>query len=274
MNILYDYHLHSDFSGDCETPAKRMAEHALALGLHGICFTEHLDLDAPMIDDIDFTFDAGLYFRKMQNLKELFQGKLEIRVGVELGMQPHMLADADQFASQWPFDFVIASQHYINGQDPYYPSFFEGRNERQCYEEFFKVQYDLMRRLSRWNTLGHMDYIVRYGPTQNTNYSFKAYADYIDPILRYLIENGKCLEVNTGGFKYGLGQPNPASDVLARYRELGGELITVGSDAHTPEYLAYDFDRAAALLAQLGFRYYTIFREGKACMIPLVLPPA
>ena len=114
-----------------------------------------------------------------------------------------------------------------------------------------------------------MDYVVRYGPNQNKYYSYETYADYIDPILRYLIENGKCLEINTGGLKYGLGETNPSTDVLRRYRELGGELITVGSDAHVPEYLSYEFDRVSKILTELGFRYYTIFEQRKPVQIPL-----
>ena len=269
MSILYDYHLHSDFSGDSDTPGERMIEKALELGLQGICFTEHLDLDAPTVDGTDFSLDTAAYFQKMQVLKEQYRGKLDICIGVELGIQSHVLDELTDYAAKWPFDFIIASQHYVNGSDPYYPVYFEGREERRCYEEFFEVQLDNIRHFSSWQTLGHMDYVVRYGPTKNTQYSYEAYADHIDPILKHVIGNGKCLEVNTGGFKYGLGQPNPDTSVLRRYRELGGELITLGSDAHEPAHLSYDFDRAAALLRELGFRYYAVFRERKPVMLPL-----
>lgn len=269
MSIFYDCHLHSDFSGDCDTPAALMAEKALSLGLKGLCFTEHLDLDAPVIDGTDFSLDTAAYFQRMEDLKKQYAGQLDIRVGVELGLQSHVLTELTGYASLWPFDFIIASQHYISGGDPYYPSYFEGRDERHCYEEFFEVQLENLRHFSSYDTLGHMDYIVRYGPTRNTRYSFQAYVDHIDPILRHLTEQGKCLEINTGGFKYGLGQPHPDASVLRRYRELGGELITIGSDAHSPEYLAYDFLRVRELLASLGFRYYTVFSGRRPEMLPL-----
>jgi histidinol-phosphatase (PHP family) len=269
MILLYDFHLHSIFSADCKTPAPLMAERACALGLRGLCFTEHFDLDAPDPEGLDFTFDTSAYLREMERLKETYRGRLEIFAGVEIGMQSHVLADVRQYAAAWPFDFIIASQHYINGGDPYYPSYFEGRKERRCYEEFFEVQLANLQQFSSFQTLGHMDYVVRYGPTRNTQYSYASYADYIDPILRHLIDHGKCLEVNTGGFKYGLGQPNPDTTVLQRYRELGGELITIGSDAHSPEHLAYDFARVSELLTGLGFRYYAIFEKQQAKMLRL-----
>lgn len=270
MNIKYDSHLHSDFSGDCDTPAAQMIERAIALGLDGLCFTEHEDPDAPP-SECDFSIDFDRYFSRMSELREQYRGRLQIGVGMEFGIQPHLPETFKMLSRKWPFDFIIASLHNLNGMDPYYPSYFEGRSERDCYEEFFRVQYETLCQCdpASFDTLGHMDYIVRYGPNRNKYYSYESYADFIDPILRLLIENGKCLELNTGGLKYGLGEPNPCAGVLRRYRELGGELVTVGSDAHEPECLGYRFDFAAELLQRLGFRYYTVFEQRNARQLRL-----
>ena len=268
--ILYDFHLHSDFSGDCETPATLMIEKALSLGLKGLCFTEHHDIDAPVCD-IDFTTDFDNYFPTLQNLRDQCSDRLEIGIGMEFGLLPHLPSALYQLLDRWPYDFVIASLHFVNGKDPYYPEFFRGRNERDCYEEYFRVQLETLKMYdpASFDTLGHMDYIVRYGPDRNRNYSYESYRECIDPILRYLIDNGKCLEVNTGGLKYGLGEPNPCTGVLRRYKELGGELITIGSDAHEPKHLCYDFDTAEHLLLELGFRYYGVFHQRKLHMVQL-----
>ncbi len=269
-NIKYDCHLHSDFSGDCDTPAAQMVERALALGLEGLYFTEHEDPDAPP-SDCDFSVDFGAYFSRMPQLQEQYRGRIRIGIGMEFGIQPHLPGRFLELSRRYPFDFIIASLHNLNNMDPYYPSYFEGRSERDCYEEFFRVQYETLRQCepASFDTLGHMDYIVRYGPNRNRDYSYEAYAELIDPILRLLIENGKCLELNTGGLKYGLGEPNPCVGVLRRYRALGGELVTVGSDAHEPEYLGFRFGYAAALLQELGFRYYTVFEQRNARQLPL-----
>lgn len=259
MSIRHDFHLHSDFSGDCETPAEIMAERAISLGLEGICFTEHQDLD--VCSDIEFLVDFDRYFSRLRSLQEQYAGRLNILIGMEFGIQKHLSPALKELLQKYPFDFVIASQHFIDGQDPYFPAFFEGKSERACYERFFEEQLESLLHISDYQTLGHMDYVVRYGPNQNQFYSYDSYADYIDPILRLLIEKGKCLEINTGGYKYGLGETNPATSVLKRYRELGGELITIGSDAHVPGYLCYEFDRAREMLLSLGFRYYTVFEK-------------
>lgn len=263
MSIKYDCHLHSDFSADSDTPPLLQAERALELGIDGLCFTEHHDPDYPPEEGIDFSIDFERYFRKMRELQETYAGRLQIRIGMEFGIQPHLAGILNELTLRWPFDFVIASQHILGGKDPYYPSYFQGRSEEECYAEFLRIQYETLREmpLSGFDTLGHMDYIVRYGPNRNLLYSYEKYADVIDPLLRFLIHNGKCLEVNTGGLKYGLGETNPCTGILRRYRELGGELITIGSDAHEPGYLCYGFDKAASMLTELGYKWYTVFEH-------------
>ena len=268
MSIFYDCHLHSSFSADSETPAEAMIQRAISIGLSGMCFTEHLDTDCPP-EGPDFCLDLPAYFEKLSALRERFRDVIDIRIGLEFGIQPQCTKLLPALAAQYPFDFIIASQHFIDGQDPYYPSFFEGACEETCYIRYFDEIRENLDRYSNFDTLGHLDYIVRYGPNRNREYTYRRYADHIDPILHRLIDRGKCLELNTGGLKYGLGEPNPCREVLKRYHDLGGELITIGSDAHAPEHIAYDFATAEAILKEIGFRYYTVFRERKAEQLPL-----
>ena len=104
--------------------------------------------------------------------------------------------------------------------------------------------------------------------TATVFYTYEAYADIIDEILRKLISMGKGIEVNTAGFKYGLGHPNPTEAVLLRYHELGGEILTLGADAHVPEHVAYAFDRLPQILRHAGFRYFTVFTGRKPDFLP------
>lgn len=117
--------------------------------------------------------------------------------------------------------------------------------------------------------LGHLDYVVRYGKNQAESYAWYQYADCIDEILKHLIYNGKGLELNTAGLKYGLGFAHPYPEILRRYKELGGEIITIGSDAHRPEHIAYDFAKAKEILKRFGFKYYSQF-TGRKVMFELV----
>lgn len=265
--MIADTHVHTHFSGDCEAPVETQLDQAVRLGMKEICITDHYDYD--VISEVDFTFDIPKYFSYMKEIQQKYADRIRVNIGVELGLQLHIKDELIQLAGQYPFDFVIGSNHFVDGLDVYFPVYFRGKEERERYEHYFDVSYRRLKDLDCYDSAGHLDYVVRYGPNTNKHFSFAAYQDYIDPILKVLIEKGKGLECNTGGFKYGLGHPNPHEDILKRYRELGGEIITIGSDSHDPRHLGFDFEKARQLLLDCGFRYYAVYRERQAVMVPL-----
>ena len=260
--MLWDTHMHTGLSGDCNAEPENMADQAVKLGLSGICITDHLDYDYP--DDPEmFLLPMETYVPMVRTLQEKYVQKLPILFGIELGLQPHLSEKHRKLLETYPFDFVIGSSHVVHGIDPYYPVYFEGRSERSAYLEYFESILENIHAFDGFDVYGHIDYVVRYGPNKNEDYSYEKYRDVIDEILSTLIEKGKGIELNTAGFKYGLGHPNPTEDILQRYRELGGEIITVGADAHAPEQIAYDFKKVPGILKACGFEYYTVFRDRK-----------
>lgn len=262
--IRWDCHMHSSFSADSETPMEEMIRKAIDCGLEGICFTEHLDPDYPETPDhLDFFLDIPAYQTKLYALKKKYQDKLDIRFGIELGLQMHLEPDFHRLLQEVPFDFVIGSSHVVHGYDPYYPEFFQGRKESAAYMEYFESILENLSCFSEMDVYGHIDYVVRYGPGKNSEYSYGRYQDILDEILRTLISKGVGIELNTGGYHYGLGEPNPCTAIIRRYRQLGGEIITIGADAHTPDKIAFSFDKAAEVLRQCGFSYYTVFHNRK-----------
>ncbi|EDM88710.1 histidinol phosphate phosphatase HisJ family [Blautia obeum ATCC 29174] len=268
--ILWDCHMHSSFSADSDTSMEDMIREAICRGLTGICFTEHLDPDYPPTPDNEiFELDLDGYRETLFRLREKYQKELQIHFGIELGLQPHLHDYFHELLATMPFDFVIGSSHVVHGYDPYYKEYFKGREESACYREYFESILENLHAFSEMDVYGHIDYIVRYGPNQNKYYTYERYQDILDEILRTVIAKGRGIELNTGGFHYGLGEPNPCRAVIRRYRELGGEIITVGADAHGPEKIAYDFDKAAAILADCGFKYYTVFQNRKPEFVKL-----
>lgn len=265
---LWDVHIHSQFSGDSESPQENMIMTAIDTGLGGICFTDHLDIDYPD-DPTLFLLDLPNYTASVLALQEKYRNKLPVRLGIELGLQPHLSELHKDILSQYPFDFVIGSSHVVHGFDPYYPNFYEGRKEEVCYLEYFESILENIHAFDDFDVYGHIDYVVRYGPTKNANYSWTMYQDVIDEILKLLIRKGKGIEINTGGFKYGLGHPNPTEAIIKRYRQLGGEIITIGSDAHAPQHIGYDFRKIPAILKEAGFDYFTVFKNRKPEFIKL-----
>ncbi|MBO5292565.1 MAG: histidinol-phosphatase HisJ family protein [Lachnospiraceae bacterium] len=267
MAIKADYHMHSAFSGDCNTPMEEMIRQAVSLGLETICFTEHQDFDYPVTEETPegmFTLNTDSYLYDLIRLKEKYADQIEVCFGVELGLQPHLAKELARYAKSYDFDFIIGSTHLCRRQDVVYPEFFEDRTDEEAYREYFEDVFTNIKKFQNFDVCGHLDYIVRYGMTRDRDYSYQKYSDLFDRILTYLIEQEKGLELNTGGLKRGMKHPNPCPDILKRYRELGGEIITIGSDAHTPDAIAYEFARAAELLKDCGFDYYSVFRNRTA----------
>lgn len=262
MAVRADFHLHSNFSGDSDAPMEEMIKKAVSLGLTHMCITEHYDPDYVYSSDEEgiFELNTDSYLYELLKLREKYKDKIFVGFGVELGLQPHLKRELAIYSRSNEFDFIIGSSHICNRKDPYYPSFFVGRNEDEAHHEYFLSVLECVKKLPYFDVYGHLDYVVRYGPTKNDNYTYDKHSEVFDDILSYLIENEKGIELNTGGFKEGLGQPNPCVDILKRYRELGGEIITVGSDAHSPEYIAHEFEKAGEILKECGFKYYCIFQ--------------
>lgn len=265
--MYWDSHMHTQFSGDSETSPEDMIQSAIHKGLSGICITDHMDYDYP--EETNFEFDPSAYFDKLRPLALKYQNRLDICIGIELGLQPHLTNRHRKLLSAFPFDQVIGSSHLVHGADPYYPHFYEGKTEEAGYLEYFESILENIAAFDDFDIYGHIDYVVRYGPNKNKYYSYEKYADVIDAILKALLAKGKGIELNTAGFKYGLGHPNPTEAVLKRYRELGGEILTLGSDAHKPDQIAYDFHRLKGILASCGFEYFTLFKERKPIFVKL-----
>lgn len=262
--ILWDCHMHSSFSADSSAPMEEMVRRAVDCGLEGICFTEHWDPDYPETPDhIEFSLDTPAYMERLFELRDAYASRIRLRFGVELGLQEHLGEKYRRFLEEYPFDFVIGSSHVVHGFDPYYPGFFQDRKESLCYMEYFESILENLACFDGMDVYGHLDYVVRYGPNKNRFYSYGRYQEILDEILRTLVRKGVGLELNTGGYHYGLGEPNPCAGILRRYRQLGGEIITVGADAHAPDKVAFAFDKAASLLRECGFRHYTVFRDRK-----------
>ncbi|MGN0278702.1 MAG: histidinol-phosphatase HisJ family protein [Lachnospiraceae bacterium] len=264
MPITADYHLHSSFSGDSDTPMEAMIQQGITLGLTQMCFTEHNDFDYPVTDQDPagkFELNPDSYLYDFIKYKEKYADKINLCFGVELGLQPHLSRKNAAFAKAHEYDFIIASSHLCNGKDPYYPSFYEGRSQEEAYREYFESILDNLKLFSNFDVYGHIDYVVRYGPTKDEGYSYELYRDILDKILNKLLDMEKGIEINTSALAKGMKEPNPCIGILQKYHDLGGEIITVGSDAHSPAQIAYAFDRAADILKDCGFRYYTTFEK-------------
>lgn len=265
MAILYDYHLHSSFSGDSTAPMEEMLKSALKKGLKGLCITEHYDVDYPEYSGVAsplFIPDFEAYRAHFLELSAKYREQLDFSFGIELGLQPHLARTYYDCIEAYPFDFIIGSVHTCQGNDPYYSEeYFKDMEEEAGYRQYFKFILENLKVYDGFDSLGHLDYVVRYGPNKDKFYTYEKYQDLLDPILIKLVSMGKAIECNVGALERGLKTPNPGLAVLKKYRSLGGELVTIGSDAHKPESIAANFGVARDLLLECGFTHYTTYKN-------------
>lgn len=262
MLAMYDFHIHSDFSIDCNCLMEEMVLAAIDKNLKSICFTDHMDLDVSA-DGIDITFRPKDYFRRFNQVKYKYMDKIEVLAGVEIGMQPHLSNKYNEIISENPFDFVIMSLHSIDRLDIHMSNFTHNKEPIEALKTYYDHLYQCVNYFDNYDVVGHIDYIDRYFEDLSKIPDFKEYYDPVKRVLELIIYKGKGIEVNTSGIKYGLNHYHPKVEILKLYKELGGEIITIGSDAHYPEYIGFEYKKAEKLLRNLDFKYIHIFKERK-----------
>lgn len=268
--IDHDSHVHTAFSTDSDEPMEQMVKQAVRAGLHGITFTDHMDYNFPQAfnqDDTDpapFTFDLEQYLAQIGRLEKIYGSQVRIYRGVELGLKRDAVERNMALSRDSRLDYIIGSIHLVDDIDPYFPQYWDTFGEKAGITAYFETALQNVQDARvPIDTFGHLDYIVRYAPSGNRFYSYRMYAELIDEILRVIVTRGISLEVNTSGYKNGGTMPNPNEDIIRRYRELGGESVTFGSDAHTAGLLAARFADAETIVRNAGFDHYVTFTGHK-----------
>lgn len=255
---MFDYHLHSDFSADCDTPMEETIKSAIEKGMKEICFTEHIDFDYPD-PSIVFSLDLPVYAQKMKEMQSAYADKIRIKKGVEIGIQPHLLSRYEALLNQEKFDFIICSMHTTENKDLHSGDFFKGKLVEEAFQTYYEELLACVRRFSDFSILGHVDLVKRY----TTLPSRLDFHDLLTDLFQTIIPRGQGIELNTSGWRYGLDGGMPSEDILKLYKSCGGEIITLGSDSHVAGTVAYKFPESVKLLKEIGFRYITSFTERK-----------
>lgn len=256
---MYDYHVHSSFSADCQVDMKNTIEKAIDLNLNEICFTDHIDYEY-CDPSINFDFNLQEYTNRIFELKKLYSDKIKILKGVEMGIQPHIIKKCENVINKNDFDFVICSLHTCDKKDLYTGDFFAGKTPKNAYIKYFEELLYCVKNFESFNVVGHLNILVRYNK-EVANENIRNYFDILEEIFKTLIGKNKGIEINTSGFRYNLNNIMPTVEVIKFYKELGGEIITTGSDSHIPDTLAQKFDYVYDVLKYVGFKYITTFEK-------------
>ena len=253
---MFDYHMHSVVSFDGHDRGLQMAQAAKAAGLQEICFTDHLDYD-PQGKMGVLAFDTAAYNAEYDALE--IPG-LKIRRGMEFGMT---VDNREQFKADLqrrPFDFVLGSIHFVDGLDVYFSEFWEGKTVFEAERRYLDATLACVQLHDDFDVLAHLTYIAKTAANPAPRpVPYGEHREVIDEILKTLAYKGKGLELNTSGMDR-CGAYLPTADIFRRFRELGGEIVTIGSDAHSSTRVGqYAFD-ACRLLKDI-FGYVTTFEN-------------
>ena len=276
MSKIFDAHNHCQFSFDGKrTTVESSASSAYKKGLAGICFTDHYDFFVPEPESEGQTiqpqnFDIIGQQKEIDRVQALFNDGFKVLKGIEIGIGQESREIYDMILQQHSFDQIIASVHYLEKSDPYYGGYFKDKDCHNAYGTYLETLYQETVALKDFDIIGHYDYVARYAPYPEDSIRYREFPDIFDTMFRYLIENGKGLEINT---KSSSGKTSRNTiidkDVLIRYRELGGEIISLGSDSHDADKVGENFDIYAAMLRSLGFRWSSHYEKRQLVQLPL-----
>lgn len=264
---LFDSHVHTSHSHDGQSTMEEVCAQAASRGVMGVAFTDHYECDIP-----EQRLGVRDALAELPRFQQQYRGRLRLGRGIELG-QGHLYPEvAEEILGSEEFDLVLGSVHTsAPGVDIGVINFNKPEVKvSDILEKYFRDCYD-MAVWGRFDVMAHLGYPERYiWGKYRIPVSFAPYEDVIQATLKLLVETGKGLEVNTSGYRQGLGKTIPILAILKRYYQLGGRIVTLGSDAHRAEDLAADFEVAMDILTGIGFEYFAFYRERQPVMLKLI----
>lgn len=265
-----DYHVHTAYSDDSDYAMEACIKDAISLKLDEVAITDHVDYGIK--EDWDFqnkikyrqgmalaNVDYPKWYQELCFLQQKYDDQIKIKAGMEFGMQLHTIDRFQLLYERYPFDFIILSIHQIDDQEFWTQDFQRGKSQKEYNERYYQEMLDIITQYKNYSVLGHMDLLTRYdlqGP-----YPFTMVKVLIEKILKTVIQDGKGIEVNTSYHRYGLHDMTPSRDILKLYKQLGGKIITIGSDCHQAQHLGAYIDEVKEELRKIGFEYFCTFEK-------------
>lgn len=283
MNLI-DCHTHTQFSVDSEADINECVRRAAELGFAAYAITDHCECNAwypeehysakekEVLDTFDYAKDFEASVSAVTALKEKYAGKLNLICGTELGQILHDKEVAEKVNADKRLDFIIGSNHQIFGEKDFYFLDYEKMSMDDIYallEQYFKEVAEMCR-TGLFDVLGHITYCLRYMKQRNgIEADISRFDDIIAESFRTLAQNGKGIEINTSGLRQGFGATFPDLKYTKMFRELGGEILSVGSDSHTVADIGADVQAGAEIAKAAGFTHLTYFKERKPVFVKI-----
>lgn len=255
-----DYHHHSVFSFDGKSCIEDICKTAVKKKLAEICFTEHFDVDPK---DVSYgILDYENYHKAIELCKKIYDGKIKIRRGLEIG-EPHLkpyVNDLKRELEKMELDFIIGSVHNLNSIKLRLTM--PGKSIQEIYGDYFNEILEMVK-TADIDIIGHLDLMKRYAFSEYGNYNFDDFKEIIAEILQIAVEKNIGIELNTSGLRNSVGEIYPKREVVNLYKELGGKIVTIGSDSHSAQDTFGNCEEGYKMLKDLGFKYIYTFEKRK-----------
>lgn len=258
--MLADYHIHTEASDDSNISMISYAKRALELGFDEICFTDHVEfaLKSPIVrGEVDYYKNYIDFLSKFEQTDNLVT-----KFGAEFGIQSDNIQSFEEFFKKYPFDFILLSTHTVNNQELYDGNFQKGKTQKEYNEAYYNQLLNVVKEFKNYSVLAHVDLIRRYDISY---YSLEHTYPFIYEILKQAVSDNKGIEINTSCFRYKIPDLTPSIDIIKLFKQLGGEIITIGSDSHDTSHFGYNISDVHKQLRQIGFKSFYTFDK----MIPI-----
>ena len=265
-----DIHSHSEYSHDGSYLVTKMCGEAINKGVAIFAITDHYDINASITDFRPTDTATSRSVEDTLAARKLYNGQIRIFTGIELGQPLENLAKATEIIEGHPFDYVIGSIHSNPGSEDFY--YYSPTNENfpleRETERYFLGLLDTIR-WGRFDSLAHLTLPFRYIRLFHDRYPFEKWDDYVETIVKALAEKGLAMEINTSGLRRDPPYTMPEARWVRRFRELGGEKLTLGADAHSPQQIGTGITEAMQIADEAGFAFLCYFAERKPQYIRL-----
>lgn len=248
-----DYHIHTSFSDDSTCPMEEMIKKALKLNIDEICFTDHVDYGVKADENCDY----DRYFDEYYRLKDKYSKNISLKIGIEFGVQKEYIDKYNKDFEKYNFDFVIMSIHQVDNLEFWTQDYQRGKTQREYNRGHYKEMLEIVKNFNNYSIVGHLDSIKRYDKVGI--YPDEEIMDLVEEIFEIVIKNNKGIEVNTSSFLYGLEDLTPSKKILKKYLDMGGKILTIGSDAHESKNLYNKIDDVKEILKEIGFNSFSTF---------------
>lgn len=263
---MFDYHVHTTQSADCSTHIEASCEAAILAGITEIAFTDHIEHEPA---DMSYgMFDYTTYMRDLESAREVYGDRLVILAGAEIDFNTRIAVEVEDFLGQHAFDFVIGSVHYGEAGEIIFPEYFESRTIDDVMKPYLE-QIQAAAETGWFDTIGHIDLPKRYRPLGHMSYDPMALEGDLRHALNAIIAGRMSFEINTSGLRQPPKTSMPGPQIVDLYVNLGGTLVTMGSDSHVPETIGAGFPRSLDMLRLCGIDGISSFRQRVRTTVPI-----